>query len=79
MEWDWEDSKYLSKETTGSYIYQLLSGYALENKCSAYRDIDVTESINTLPKPRIHQIIDYHILLGMLDVNYKGITREILR
>ena len=33
------------------------------------------EYIDTLQKSRICQITDYHILLGMLDINYKRITK----
>ena len=43
---------------------------SLGNKRLSYRDIGAIEYTDTLQKSRIPQIIDYHILLGMLDVKF---------
>ena len=76
MEWDWEESRdvlrrQLAVKSTTSYQVMLLE--------IGVRPIEILAQqrvyIDTWQKLRICQIIDDHILLGMLDVTYKRITR----
>mgnify|MGYP007067625845 FL=1 len=71
-----EDSKYAFKEKIESWIHHLYEVMLLETNVWPIEIlVHYAESIDTSQKSRVYQIIYYHILLGILDVNYKRITR----